>query len=366
MIGGQGIFSDYTYNGTNHWGIGILTVGNSLMFRISNGTSVVNDLGISSGQAMIINTWYHYTITRKANTGTKIYRNGALLVSDTNTTNPVYNSGNIRPAIGAWNYGPLFSNLVQYYMSNGSKLDALNVWNKELSASEITELYNSGNGAQYITDNFYKPTPNDALNTYNGTAQGGLTYGVGKVGTAFQFNGTNAYVQLGDVMDVGTSSWSYAMWFNASSLATYTSLFSKSIAGSSTGRVWSHFESNKLTFNFQTEGATNVYIESTSNISTNTWYHAVFILDRTDKLKLYLNGILQNGNSANNNLIPYSASNYNTNIPFRIGAYTASDSTTPLLFFNGSIDAFNVWNRVLTQSEITELYNSGNGKQYTI
>ena len=29
------------------------------------------------------------------------------------------------------------------------------------------------------------------------------------------------------------------------------------------------------------------------------------------------------------------------------------------------IDALNIWNKVLTQSDITELYNSGNGKQYS-
>ena len=28
-------------------------------------------------------------------------------------------------------------------------LDGVNMWNRELSASEITELYNSGNGKQY-------------------------------------------------------------------------------------------------------------------------------------------------------------------------------------------------------------------------
>ena len=147
----QSIFSDFTYNGTNFWGIGIITLGNGLRFGIYNGTSTPINLDILGGQAMITNIWYNYVITRKANTGTKIYRNGALLVSDTNTTNPVYNSGNIRPAIGAYNYGPLFSNLVQYYMSNGSKIDELNVWTKELTSTDVTALYNSGTGKFYPT-----------------------------------------------------------------------------------------------------------------------------------------------------------------------------------------------------------------------
>ena len=36
-----------------------------------------------------------------------------------------------------------------YFAPSGSKVDAVNVWNKELTQSEITELYNSGNGKQY-------------------------------------------------------------------------------------------------------------------------------------------------------------------------------------------------------------------------
>jgi hypothetical protein len=33
-------------------------------------------------------------------------------------------------------------------------------------------------------------------------------------------------------------------------------------------------------------------------------------------------------------------------------------------FLNGKIDETYIWNKVLSQSEITELYNSNNGKQY--
>jgi hypothetical protein len=93
----------------------------------------------------------------------------------------------------------------------------------------------------------------------------------------------------------------------------------------------------------------------------------VFVLDRTNNLKIYLNGnlltVTSNGPNPND-ISAYQNVNFNTTHPFRIGAYTNADNSTPSYFFNGKIDAFNAWNRVLTQSEITELYNSGNGKQY--
>ena len=149
LVGVQTAFSNFAYNGTNYWGTAILAVGNNFSFYVFNGNPTVYSLDITGGQAMSSNVWYNYIITRKSNVGSKIYRNGTLLVSDTNTVNPVYNSGNIRPAIGAWNNGPLFSNLVQYYMSNGSKIDEVNIWTKELTATEVTELYNTGTGKFY-------------------------------------------------------------------------------------------------------------------------------------------------------------------------------------------------------------------------
>ena len=178
-------------------------------------------------------------------------------------------------------------------------------------------------------------------------------------------------------MDIGLSSWSYAFWVKANVLnpSTYQIVFSKSRSAGVTGRVWCTFFGNNLQFNFHAGlngGGDVIHTQSVLTFNTDTWYHVVCVLDRNDKLKMYINGTLATNISviadqayiASNNLIPYINVNYDTNIPFRIGTYTAADNTTPTGFFNGSVDSFNVWNRVLTASEVTELYNSGNGKQY--
>ena len=196
---------------------------------------------------------------------------------------------------------------------------------------------------------------NDTIGSYNGTATGGVTYTTGKSGNAFNFNGTTAYVNMGDVMDIGYNSMTYSFWLNASATTNYTKLFSKTIGAGSIGRVISFFESGKLVFFFQSDTSINTQVASTTTISTNTWYHITLVLDRSDKLKIYLNGTLNNGTASSNNLIPYSSTNYNTTHPFRIGSGTGSDNITADSFFNGKIDEFNVWNRVLTTTEITEL-----------
>ena len=205
---------------------------------------------------------------------------------------------------------------------------------------------------------------NDSLGTNHGTALGGLTYTTGKSGNAFTLNGITTYVDMGDVLDVGLNSWSYSMWFNTALSTTYQDLFAKSLAAGLTGRFAAYLQNDKVKFFLETSGGV-AFIETVNSISINTWYNVVYVVDRTSVLDIYLNGTLQSVNRTGIlNIAPYSASNFNTNCPFRIGCYTASNNITALPSFNGKIDEFGIWNRVLTATEITELYNAGTGKFY--
>jgi hypothetical protein len=198
-------------------------------------------------------------------------------------------------------------------------------------------------------------TANDSFGANNGTANGGLTYVSGKSGNAFNLNGTTSYVDMGDVLDVGLNSWSYSMWFNTAVSTTEQLLFAKSLAAGLMGRFSASLQNDKVKFFLETSGGV-AFVETLNSVSINTWYNVVFVVDRTSVLDIYLNGTLQSVNRTGVlNISPYSASNFNTNCPFRIGCYTASDNITALPSFNGKIDEFGIWNRVLTQSEITEL-----------
>ncbi len=104
------------------------------------GSSQVN---LSVAGTFNTSQWYHIVVTRKASTRTKIYVNGTLNASNTSTINPNYATTQYT-TIGATQYGP---SSITYYI-NG-KIDAVSVWDKELTESEVTDLYNSGAGKQY-------------------------------------------------------------------------------------------------------------------------------------------------------------------------------------------------------------------------
>ena len=142
----QGLFTNFAYSGTAFYGIAITNYGYT-KFQIFDGTATPITLQEPSPNPYGV--WQHIVITRKTGTSSKIYFNGSLSASNTSSVNPVYSPGNMRPSIGAQAYGPLFSNLVQYYAGNGTKIDEVNAWNKELTSTEVTELYNTGTGKFY-------------------------------------------------------------------------------------------------------------------------------------------------------------------------------------------------------------------------
>lgn len=132
---------------TNPYGWRFFTSGNHLFFQIFNHTNTY--YAISYGYMFTTNTWYHVAMTRKGSTGSKLYLNGNLVASDSNTVNPLFYANDITPTIGNLYMGTNGSKQNDYFAPNGSKVDAMTVWDRELTASNITELYNAGTGKQY-------------------------------------------------------------------------------------------------------------------------------------------------------------------------------------------------------------------------
>jgi hypothetical protein len=205
---------------------------------------------------------------------------------------------------------------------------------------------------------------NDSLGNYNGTPYGGLTYSGGKSGNAFNLNGTTAYVSLpndsfnftGNV----TGNFSISCWINLNSVSGNQAIFSNLsyLAGVSNG-WFLLMRNNKLYFEFYQSNGTYDYLTSNTNLSTSAWYHISVVRVFSQSTKIYINGALDISNSSTYN--PSYASGIP--IPSAIGAWKY-DALTAIMYLNGKIDEVNVWNRELTATEVTTLYNSGTGKFY--
>jgi hypothetical protein len=357
------LFNNFKQVGvTNYYGYTIFAYNNKIYIRIHNG-SLNNYDTIAPFSST--NTWSNIVVTRKTSVTNKIYINGVLAVSG-GAVNPVYDSVMPYSRIGSYN-----DSNGNIFLANGSKLDAVNIWQKELTQAEITELYNSGNGAQYIGDNFYKPTTNDALGTNNGTAQGGLTYGVGKVGTAFQFNGTNAHVSFPAgsfnslTTDFSVSAWVYLpSGYNSTNNCPIFSNMSAPGWFETPGGFWLRFAGT--TIQLAIGGKLNPtflgYNISNDNL-LGTWIHVVAVRKNNTSSKIYINNVLKTSNTDIVNPVYYTGVNLTTPT---IGNVKMPNGVQDGYYaYNGSkIDTVGIWNKELSATEVTELYNSGNGKQY--
>ncbi len=84
-----------------------------------------------------------------------------------------------------------------------------------------------------------------------------------------------------------------------------------------------------------------------SNIDTGTWYHVVGVRDYGTSLKLYVNGE-EVGSGVDN------TGDSTSNKDFYIG----QRSDTGGLYFDGLLDNVRIYNRVLTGSEVSDLYDN--------
>jgi hypothetical protein len=128
-------------------GFGLEQYGNVLSFNIYNNTNTYTELG--ANYFFSTNTWYHVVATKLVNGNMNLYLNGSLVGTKVTTVNPTYLATVSKPCIGALNIPARGS--IGYFAQSGFAVDELNLWTKELTATEVTDLYNSGAGKQYPT-----------------------------------------------------------------------------------------------------------------------------------------------------------------------------------------------------------------------
>lgn len=177
----------------------------------------------------------------------------------------------------------------------------------------------------------------DQTNSYDGVAQNGASYSSGISGQAASFDGQNDYIDLPDGV-VNASSGSVSLWFNCSSLTSSDGyIFSSANSFSPSGtRRYIYMAAEELV-----RGMFMNTVLSDVPISNNGWYHAVLTWS-TSGSTFYLNGALKGtgpGGSPSPNKV-------------NLGSYGEGMNS----FFHGLIDEVRIYDRVLTGTEVQELY----------
>lgn len=179
-----------------------------------------------------------------------------------------------------------------------------------------------------------------------------------KIGNAIDFDGatTNTLVYMtdsGTTLDAKTN-FSVSFWTKLDTLAANPHNETLAIKGhgSSPFASWSFtnlWASGILTFNVLNTSGSVYSAYTNSAVSTGVWYHVVGVKNGTD-IKIYVNGTDTDTTGAT-----FSGTLVDGDSNLAIGGSGIADKQ-----MDGRVDDFRIYDRALTQDEITGLYNLGN------
>lgn len=191
-------------------------------------------------------------------------------------------------------------------------------------------------------------------NNNNGTVNGATltTDRFGNNSSAYSFNGTSDYIKVLDNNSLDlTQNLTLSAWIQPNTSNTDQAILGKGKIVSQTGYALLHNVLTPKKTGISIQNKPNPVSESfvnSSQLNPNTWYNLVGTYNGSE-LKLYLNGTLVNTIATNLQLMPNSLTD------LFIGC-----ELNGFRFFNGKIDDVGIWNRALSQSEITTMYNGVN------
>jgi len=217
--------------------------------------------------------------------------------------------------------------------------------------SFTTASSNPGPVAAYAFDEGSGSTVADRSgNNLTGTIVGATWAATGKYGKALSFNGTSAYVDLGNPAQLqltGSATWS--AWINA---AANPADDGQIIAKSDDNTGWqlkTTPDTGPETFGIAVSPVASAHAQrySTTTRALNTWYYVAGVYDaNAQTLNVYVNGVLNNASLVGS----VAASQMNSTFNVNIGRRTVG--TGGGYYFNGMIDEVRIYNRALSQAEI--------------
>jgi hypothetical protein len=345
----------------------------------------------SSGLQVSANSWKHVVFTKHDGI-LSVYYNGVLLSSSTfSSDKTILANGNMPLLIGALNQGPNYpvSTLNSYYRGC---LDDIFIYNRTLTSDEVKLLYNfdsptsqpsrepSSQPSTHPTIHIslssaltqgliaYYPFDRGNANDMSGNGIHGTVHGngikavpnrLGVSSSAYQFNGTNAYIELPGQPFNFHNSFSFSVWvYPSSSQQDYARILDKSHNQVNVGDVGGFMlQQDAGTLNRLQVGYVyapgNILTSASFTLTTNTWAHIVFT-KLNDYIAVYRDTVVMTAGPSNP--IPIVG---NGDKPLLIGAANGAYSTPAsgiTRCYNGIIDDLFFFNRSLSAAEVSSLY----------
>lgn len=317
-----------------------LTTNGRIQFYLSPDGTDYSNSSSSLVSAISTGVWSHVCGTYDGNL-MRVFVNGQQNGTSTSYSSGTYNGSAEFRIGGAW--GDYFDGII----------DETRVYNRTLTPSEISELYNFAPGPVgwwKMDENTGTDVNDSSGNGFVGSWSGSSHWVAGMFGSSGKFNGIDDIVTIGDIssklnlQSADPPSFTASAWIKP---ATGTP-DNGGLKFHGTGNVRFIYDSTCPTnacFKFQLIGGGTT---STSTIvpSLETWYYLTETYSQSDHtMKLYVNGILQDTDVLSS--YDLSASAMNVTLGYN------------QFYFKGGIDDVKIYNYVRTSEQMIEDMNAG-------
>jgi len=186
----------------------------------------------------------------------------------------------------------------------------------------------------------------ESANTNDGNVNGPMLTNdrFGNSNSAYNFNGSDNYISMSTMNNIpmNNSARTLSVWMNPSTLSNQWTLTAIGYGSPSTNNAFMFGLGNNI---ISVQGWASDF-STDLTYSVGKWIHTVCTYDGTN-INIYVDGVLI-GSGTN--------SSWNTNgTEFYFGGRPSQGNS----FFPGQLDDIAIWNRALTQNEISALYLSG-------
>ena len=299
------------------------------------------------------NDWHHIALTYDqslANTNMIAYVDGV----QKGTANKSGNSPSDANSEGALRFGTGVGSHKQYY--GKWNFDDFGIYNRVLTATEISDLVNAQNASIGSDGNF--------------TSNSNLTYGeTGIVGNAIKGNGSSSYAENGTnttnfkYIHGVDEKWTINFWFKKTTAETNNTAC---IMGTCGGGAVVGFrinyldrtaesETRQLQLNLRSGNGAMYTINNDSFFPNDTNWHMMTITGDNSVTSNSVYVYLDNTQKVTANR---SVAGSDTSTQHELNLFREPDGSP---YWDGTLDEISLWNRVLTSSERSALYNSGSG-----
>jgi hypothetical protein len=237
-------------------------------------------------------------------------------------------------------------------------LSTLLIGSSIVTVSEAASICPNGTASYWALNEQSGTTAKDSWDGNDGTVMNGEAWVPGKVNNGHEF--FNELTLLA--------------WFKADNFDTDDARIISKSTGTATNSIWWMLSTRgvggggsdpiRMRFRIKLAGTTQTLndggaeglpdsVATDVDLVADTWYFAVAVYDGAS-MKIYLDGVLIASADVSGGI------STNPSADVWIGGNPPSPTARP---FDGMIDEVAVFNRAITQSEITDFYNSGNGEE---